>query len=53
MHMGGNKVNLNLNIAGLFLQENYTSTETRWAGMRVSSQVHHTGLGLGGLVETK
>ena len=54
MHKGGNKLNLNLNIAGLFLQETYTSTDTTsWASMRVSSHVHHTGLGLGGSVETE
>ena len=47
MHWGGNKLNLNLNIAGLFLQETYTITDTSWASMQVRSPVHHTGLGLG------
>ena len=53
MHKGGNKLNLNLNIAGLFLPETYTSTDTSWASMRVSYPMHHTGLGLRGSVETK
>ena len=50
---GGNKLNLNLNIAGLFLQETYTRTDSSWVSMRVSSHMHHTGLGVGGSVETK
>ena len=53
MHTGGNKLNSNLNIAGLFLQEIYTSTETSWACVRVISRVHHTRQGVGGSVETK
>ena len=53
MHKGDDKLNLNLNIAGLVLQETYTGTDTSWASTRVSSHVHYTGLGLGGLVETK
>ena len=53
MHKGGNKLNFNLNAAGLFLDETSTSTDTSWASIRVSSHVHHTGLGLGGSMETK
>ena len=53
MHKGGDKLNLNLSIAGLFLQETYTSTDTSWASMQVSSHMHHTGLGLGGSAETE
>ena len=56
MYKGGNKLNLNLNIAGLFLQETYTGTDTigrGWASMGVSSHMHHTGLSVGGLVETE
>ena len=56
MQKGGNKLNLNLNIVGLFLQETYTSTDTSrrgWASMGVSSHVHYIGLGVGGLVETE
>ena len=54
MHNGGNK--MNLNITDLFLQETYTSTGTnrpRWASTGVSSHMHHTGLRVGGLVETE
>ena len=58
MHKGGNKLNANLilNIAGLFLQETYTSTDTgrpTWASIGVGSHMHHTGLGVGGSVETE
>ena len=53
MHMGCNKLNFNSNVAGLFLQETYTSTETSWASTGVNSHVHHTGLGLEGSVVTK
>ena len=35
MHSGGNKLNLNLNISGLLLQEIYTSTDTSWGGIQV------------------
>ena len=31
MHKGGNKLNLNLNIDGLFLQETCTNTETQFS----------------------
>ena len=49
MHKGGNKRYLNLIVAGRFVQETCTSTDTSWASMRVSSHMHHTGLGLGRL----
>ena len=51
MHKGGNKLNLNLNIAGLFLQKAYTSTDTSWASMasRFSRALYWRGSGrLGG-----
>ena len=44
-----NKLNLNLNIAGLFLQDTYTSTDTSWAGVRISFYVPHTERGSGRL----
>ena len=49
MHKGGSKLNLNINIAGRFLPETYTSTDTSWASMPVSSHVHHTDPGSGRL----
>ena len=53
MHKSDNKLNFNLNIAGLFLQVTYTSATASWAIMQVSSHVHHTSLRLGGSAETK
>ena len=56
MHKGGNKLTMNLNIAGLFLQETYTSTDTRrhsWVSMGVGSRMNYIGLGVGGSVETE
>ena len=53
MHKGSKKLNLHSNIAGLFLQETDTSTDTSWGRMWLSSHVHHTGQGQGGSVEAK
>ena len=48
MHKGGNKLNLNLDIGGLFLQETYTNTDTSrpsCTSMGVSSHMLQVNVG--------